>query len=115
METQTELRDGEGNPEGGNPDVGQSVEIDAILSHLSDPRWRIENLYSIQNEAGQAVKFRPNRIQGEILDRVFPASPITVKRLAEKKPRGASPGDGGNPPPPFATPKKRRAILKYRQ
>lgn len=99
----------------GNADVvAQDAEIGAILAHLKDPRWRIENLYAIQNEAGMAVKFRPNRIQGEILDRMFPESPITAERLAGKKTRGASPEEGENPPPPSAT-KKRRVVLKYRQ
>lgn len=33
-------------------EIGYGVEIDQVKEHLSDPRWRVENCYAIQNEAG---------------------------------------------------------------
>ncbi len=76
----------------------ETIPQKEIIEKLSDDRWRVENLYSIQSESGEAIPFKPNRIQNEILDRMFPASPITKRRVSEAFPY-----------------KNRRVILKYRQ
>jgi hypothetical protein len=48
------------------------------LKNLSDPTWRISNLYWIKNKQGEKVKFKPNWAQEELLNCTHPCQ-ITLK------------------------------------
>src|SRR6185437_10608829 len=52
-----------------------SAELEKIRPYLSDPNWRIANLYKIivkgdDNEDGMVVQFKPNRAQRRFIDRL---------------------------------------------
>lgn len=38
------------------------------VTHYADPRWRLSNLYRIQDAAGRPIPFRPNPVQLALLD-----------------------------------------------
>ena len=47
----------------------EQVLKNAPTDALSDPRWRMDNLYQIQNKEGQVIPFRMNWAQRELFDR----------------------------------------------
>ncbi len=47
------------------------TRIDTDQFH--DPRWRLSNLYTITNKAGQSVPFQPNTAQLALLDELHSA------------------------------------------
>jgi len=49
-------------------------------TQLLDPRWRISNLYTITDKAGQRVPFRPNTAQAALLDELHCANIILKAR-----------------------------------
>ena len=57
------------------------TRIDTNQFH--DPRWRLSNLYTITNKAGQSVPFQPNTAQLALLDELHSANIILkAHRLA---------------------------------
>ena len=40
-----------------------TLDIETLKAHLSDPKWRISNLYFIRDKKGNKVQFRPNATQ----------------------------------------------------
>jgi hypothetical protein len=51
------------------------------LSKLSDPRWRINNLYKIVNKAGKLVDFRENTFQEQVNTSNDPALILKCRQL----------------------------------
>jgi hypothetical protein len=45
-----------------------------------DPRWRLNNLYTVVNKKGKAVPFRPNWAQQEFLDGIHTRNLILKAR-----------------------------------
>jgi hypothetical protein len=44
---------------------------DATVANFSDPRWRLNNLYQITNDAGEKIPFRMNEEQEELFDNMW--------------------------------------------
>lgn len=55
-----------------------SAEI--VKQHLSDHRWRLNNLYFIRDEKGQKIPFRLNEVQRYVLDNIWYLSIIPKAR-----------------------------------
>lgn len=51
--------------------MSDAEQVAFIRSHLSDPMWRLNNLYKIENEAGQLVTFRMRPAQRELFESMW--------------------------------------------
>lgn len=56
------------------------MPTDRFPDEWADQRWRLSNLYSIINEQGKAVPFRPNPVQVELLDNLWYFNAILKSR-----------------------------------
>ena len=41
-----------------------------MIRQLSDPQWRIRNIYSIKDKEGRIIKFVPNEAQEQLLQSI---------------------------------------------
>ena len=48
--------------------MGDASRIEIDRQQFNEPRWRLSNLYTIIDEHGAAISFRPNPVQLEFLD-----------------------------------------------
>lgn len=60
--------------------VGAADPRVQVLDQFSDWKWRVSNLYHIQNDAGQDVIFRPNPEQLDLMDNAWYMSLILKAR-----------------------------------
>ncbi len=51
--------------------TGDSISLEEIKAQLSDPRWRINNLYFVKDEHGRKVQFRMNEVQEYLFDNLW--------------------------------------------
>lgn len=51
-------------------DVAEISE-DEFMATMGDPLWRLRNIYSITNKAGQVVPFVPNWVQEQLIDDLY--------------------------------------------
>ena len=55
-------------------------ELEALYEHLSDQRWRLDNLYHIVNKRGERQLFKMNREQRRLLDALHTRNVILKAR-----------------------------------